>query len=76
MSTMNGIVSSARERTMPKRFSTLEVSMVCSAGTSTRNSECSGRKGMIRVSPRARESCCGRGNTALGELGRGMLLYG
>jgi hypothetical protein len=32
---------------MPKRFSTLRVSMVCSAGTSTRNSECSGRKGML-----------------------------
>jgi hypothetical protein len=35
--------------TMPKRFSTLRVSMVCSAGTSTRNSECSGLKGIILV---------------------------
>lgn len=32
---------------MPNRFSTLRVSMVCSAGTSTRSSECSGRKGML-----------------------------
>lgn len=32
--------------TMPKRFSTLRVSIVCSAGTSTRNSECWGVKGM------------------------------
>ena len=35
------------ELTIPKRFSTDVVSMVCSAGTSTRNNECSGRKGMV-----------------------------
>ena len=34
---------------MPKRFSTLRVSIVCKAGTSTRNSECSGLKGMSAV---------------------------
>ena len=34
---------------MPKRFSTLRVSIVCKAGTSTRNSECSGLKGMLAV---------------------------
>lgn len=34
-------------RTMPKRFSTEVVSMVCNAGTSTRNNECSGRKGIV-----------------------------
>ena len=34
---------------MPKRFSTLRVSIVCKAGTSTRNSECSGLKGMLVV---------------------------
>lgn len=34
---------------MPKRFSTLRVSIVCKAGTSTRNSECSGVKGMLAV---------------------------
>lgn len=39
---------------MPKRFSTLLVSMVCSAGTSTRRSECSGRKGIVVISPKAR----------------------
>ena len=36
--------------TMPKRFSTLLVSMVCRAGTSTRNIECCGLKGMMVVS--------------------------
>ena len=35
--------------TMPKRFSTLRVSMVCNAGTSTRSSECSGLKGILVV---------------------------
>lgn len=35
--------------TMPKRFSTLLVSMVCRAGTSTRNIECCGLKGMMAV---------------------------
>ena len=34
---------------MPKRFSMLRVSMVCKTGTSTRNSECSGLKGMLVV---------------------------
>lgn len=47
------IVVCARVRTMPKRFSTLLVSMVCRAGTSTRKSECSGRKGILVVSPTA-----------------------
>ena len=31
---------------MPKRFSTELVSIVCSAGTSTRSSECEGLNGM------------------------------
>jgi hypothetical protein len=35
------------ELTIPKRFSTLRVSMVCNVGISTRSSECSGLKGMI-----------------------------
>ena len=41
---------------MPKRFSTLRVSIVCRAGTSTRNSECSGLKGMLAVFAEWRES--------------------
>ena len=41
------VVEPAVERTIPKRFSTDEVSIVWSAGTSTRNNECSGRKGML-----------------------------
>jgi hypothetical protein len=44
---------------MPKRFSTLRVSMVCKAGTSTRNSECSGLKGMSVVVVEWRVSCWG-----------------
>ena len=35
------------ELTIPKRFSTLRVSMVCNVGISTRSSECSGLKGMV-----------------------------
>jgi hypothetical protein len=35
------------ELTIPKRFSTLRVSMVCNVGISTRSSECSGLKGMM-----------------------------
>lgn len=35
--------------TIPKRFSTLRVSMVCNVGISTRSSECSGLKGMVAV---------------------------
>ena len=34
---------------IPKRFSTLRVSIVCNAGTSTRNSECSGLNGILAV---------------------------
>ena len=37
------------ELTIPKRFSTLRVSMVCNVGISTRSSECSGLKGMIAM---------------------------
>jgi len=42
---------------MPKRFSTLRVSMVCNAGTSTRSSECSGLKGILVVLVEWRVSC-------------------
>lgn len=47
----NGAVYATRRSglTMPKRFSTLLVSMVCNAGTSTRNIECCGLKGMLAV---------------------------
>jgi hypothetical protein len=41
---------------MPKRFSTESVSTVASAGTSTRNNECCGRKGILRVVREARRS--------------------
>jgi len=40
-------VDDAVQRTMPNRLSTEAVSMVCSAGTSTRNNECSGRNGIL-----------------------------
>ena len=44
---------------MPKRFSTLRVSMVCKTGTSTRNSECSGLKGMLVGVDGVERSCWG-----------------
>lgn len=34
---------------MPMRASTDDVSTVCNSGTSTRNNECSGRKGMVHT---------------------------
>jgi hypothetical protein len=56
---------------MPKRFSTLRVSMVCNAGTSTRNSECSGLKGILVVVVEWRGSCLG---AVCGETA-GVLVY-
>jgi hypothetical protein len=57
---------------MPKRFSTLRVSMVCNAGTSTRNSECSGLKGiLVVVLVEWRGSCLG---AVCGETA-GVLVY-
>ncbi len=44
---VNTFVDGAVRRTMPNRLSTEAVSMVCSAGTSTRNNECSGRNGIF-----------------------------
>jgi len=44
---VNMFVDGAVGRTMPNRLSTEAVSMVCSAGTSTRNNECSGRNGIL-----------------------------
>jgi len=60
---------------MPKRFSTLRVSMVCNAGTSTRNSECSGLKGILVVDCRVESellgAVCGE-KTGVGVRGRAV----